>query len=126
MKKTEKTLIKTKAEVTEFLKEFKFKLDFWGLIIEEDRKKNYETRNFLEISKEQIKQELRTLQETDFSEAKVEEFGVYGTEMWIFGKIVKGQEIYIKITLGYPNSQTFCISFHISDKSPMKYPFKTK
>ncbi len=109
------------------MKEFKIKLGFLGITILHDRKKNYETRNLQEISTEQIKQELRTLQETDFSEAKVEEFGVYGTEMWIFGKIVKEKEIYIKITLGYPNSKTICISFHISDfKTPMKYPFKTK
>lgn len=33
------------------------------------------------------------------------------------------REVYIKITLGYENGQTICISFHISEK-PLIYPFK--
>jgi len=44
-------------------------------------------------------------------------------DMWVFGKDVKGQEVYIKISLGQKNSQTICISFHISEYK-MKYPFK--
>ena len=44
-------------------------------------------------------------------------------EMWVFGKDVKGQEVYIKITLGLPNSSTICISFHIAEH-PMTYPLK--
>ena len=44
-------------------------------------------------------------------------------DMWVFGKDVKGQEVYIKISLGQENRQTICISFHISEYK-MKYPFK--
>lgn len=33
------------------------------------------------------------------------------------------REVYIKITLGYENGQTICISFHISEK-PLIYPYK--
>ena len=44
-------------------------------------------------------------------------------EMWVFGKDVKEREVYIKITLGYENGQTICISFHIAEH-PLKYPFK--
>lgn len=39
------------------------------------------------------------------------------------GKDVKGHEVYIKITLGLPNSSTICISFHIAEHK-MNYPFK--
>jgi hypothetical protein len=42
--------------------------------------------------------------------------------MWVFGKDVKGQEVYIKITLG-KGSSALCISFHIAEH-PMNYPFK--
>jgi hypothetical protein len=42
---------------------------------------------------------------------------------WVFGKDVKGREIYIKIMLGAKNSQTICISFHIAEH-PLKYPLK--
>ena len=44
-------------------------------------------------------------------------------EMWVFGKNVKKQEVYIKIMLGQPNSSTICISFHIAEH-PLNYPFK--
>ena len=47
------------------------------------------------------------------------------TEMWVFGKDVKEREVYIKITLGYQNGQTICISFHLAEH-PMRYPFKLK
>jgi hypothetical protein len=45
--------------------------------------------------------------------------------MWVFGKNVKGQEVYIKITLGFPISTTICISFHFAEY-PMRYPLKTQ
>jgi hypothetical protein len=44
-------------------------------------------------------------------------------EMWVFGKNVKGQEVYIKIMLGQPGRSTICISFHIAEH-PLNYPFK--
>lgn len=43
--------------------------------------------------------------------------------MWVFGKDVRGNEVYIKITLGKPNSHTICISFHKAEH-PMSYPLK--
>ena len=43
--------------------------------------------------------------------------------MWVFGKDVKGSEVYIKITLGPPNYRAVCISFHVAEH-PMKYPLK--
>lgn len=38
-------------------------------------------------------------------------------------KDVDGHEIYIKISLGRPGSNSICISFHIAEH-PMQYPFK--
>ncbi len=38
-----------------------------------------------------------------------------GPAMWIFGKQVKQQEIYIKITMGAPGTSVICISFHIAE-----------
>ena len=49
----------------------------------------------------------------------------FNTKVQVFGKDVKGREVYIKITLGYQNGQTICISFHIAEH-PMQYPFKTQ
>jgi len=46
-----------------------------------------------------------------------------GAEMWVFGKVVKSFEIYIKISLGMSSTQVICISFHKAEY-PMTYPFK--
>ena len=43
--------------------------------------------------------------------------------MWIFGKDVKGKEIYIKITMGSFGNSVICISFHIAEYE-MQYPLK--
>ena len=45
--------------------------------------------------------------------------------MWVFGKDAFDKEIYIKITLGQPNSKTICISFHESEHA-INYAFKNK
>lgn len=59
----------------------------------------------------------------DYSEGPiVDTLNKYG-EMWVFGKDVKKQEVYIKIALGHPNSSTICISFHKAERL-IKYPFK--
>jgi hypothetical protein len=120
-----KKLDKTPAEVTEFLKDFNIKISIFDIIVLASRIENITTLAELGITEAQRKAVLQELITTDFSEAGVEEFGVYGTEMWIFGKIIKGREIYIKITLGNLNSRVICISFHFA-KYVMKYPFKTK
>lgn len=44
-------------------------------------------------------------------------------EMWVFGKDVKGREIYIKIMISDFGGQTICISFHLAEMR-MKYPLK--
>jgi hypothetical protein len=45
--------------------------------------------------------------------------------MWVFGKDVKGREIYIKVIISGTTSQTICISFHFAEH-PLVYPFKEK
>jgi len=42
--------------------------------------------------------------------------------MWVFGKDVKNNEVYIKITLD-AGTNALCISFHIAEYK-MKFPFK--
>jgi hypothetical protein len=43
--------------------------------------------------------------------------------MWVFGKIVKKKEVYIKITIGAMDSGVICISFHLAQYK-MNYPLK--
>jgi hypothetical protein len=116
---------KTEKEVIDFLQNFKTKLGIWGILFLDDRQKNGRALAELGITPLQRNNVLQELTEIDFSEAREEQFGIYGTEMWIFGKMLKEKETYIKITLGLTNSQVVCISFHISEfNKPMKYPFK--
>ena len=44
-------------------------------------------------------------------------------KMKVFGKDIKGRDVYIKITMGMANCQTICISFHLAEH-PLTYPFK--
>ncbi len=46
-----------------------------------------------------------------------------GMDPFDFGKKIKKVDVYIKITIGFPNSSVVCISFHIAEH-PLKYLFK--
>ena len=44
-------------------------------------------------------------------------------KMKVFGKDVKGREVYIKIMISQFGGQTICISFHLAEHK-LNYPFK--
>ncbi|GAA5030811.1 hypothetical protein GCM10011506_22030 [Marivirga lumbricoides] len=112
-----------KDEVESFLKDFKHKLGFWGLLFRSDRTKNFSTMLALEVSVNDIKSTLNDLRVSDYSEGPLEEVLYKGSDMWVFGKVIKKKEVYIKITMGLPSDKVICISFHIAEKK-MKYPLK--
>ena len=95
----------------------------FGIRFRDDRKKNAEVLQALEISPMQREVIVKSLLPQDYVEGPVIDVLNKEGEMWVFGKDVKGREVYIKITLGYVNGQTICISFHIAEH-PIKYPFK--
>ena len=90
----------------------------------DDRPKNREALQILDITPLQREVVVKSLQVQDYVEGPVIDELNRKSEMWVFGKDVKGREVYIKITLGYQNGQTICISFHIAEY-PMLYPFKS-
>jgi hypothetical protein len=112
-------------EVIQFLNDFKFKMDFWGLVIRTDRTNNKNTQTLLalEYNYTHVCQILKDLELKDYSEGPVQDTLYHISAMWIFGKVIKGREIYIKIQLGHPESKTICISFHFAEYK-MHYPFK--
>lgn len=89
----------------------------------DDRGKNVQTLFALEMRPIERLQVLDTLTAEDYSEGPKPEDWYGSKEMWVFGKQVKDEEVYIKITLGMPGTNTICISFHIAEH-PMKYPLK--
>lgn len=120
---TLKYLMATKEQVEAFLKRLKEKIKVFDIVFRDDRGKNLQTLATLEINTTVRKQVIMNIEPEDYVEGPIVDTLNKVGEMWVFGKNVKGQEVYIKITLGLPNSSTICISFHIAEHK-MNYPFK--
>jgi hypothetical protein len=114
----------TNQEVENFLNDFKTKMRFFQILFLDDRGKNAQALLDLEISPIKRKEIIEKLSLGDYSEGPLEEKMRGLLPMWVFGKDVKGIEVYIKISMGVPNSQTICISFHPAEY-PMNYPNRT-
>ena len=112
----------TKAEVERFLKDFKVKTGIFQIIYM-NRGKNAQALLDLDISPNRRTEIIEKLTTEDYSEGPLEENMRGLPPMWVFGKMVKKQEVYIKISMGRENSNTICISFHLAEHS-MNYPFK--
>ena len=110
-------------DVRRFLAQFNAKVKIYGILFRDDRGKNQETLQILDITPLQRELVVKNLELQDYVEGPVIDALNKQGEMWVFGKNVKKQEVYIKITLGHPNSSTICISFHIAEHK-MNYPFK--
>lgn len=112
-----------KQEVDQFLRDFHAKMEIWQILYRDDRGKNTQTLADLEITPRQRDQVMADLSYEDFSEGPIRDSLNKGPDMWVFGKIIKGKEIYIKITMGGPGSSVICISFHVAEH-PLEYPLK--
>ena len=100
-------------------------MKIFGIIYRDDRGKNQKALEILEIVPSYRKVVIENLNVENYVQGPViDELNKLG-EMWVFGKDVKGQEVYIKIMLGGEGCQTICISFHIAEH-PLVYPFKDK
>jgi hypothetical protein len=113
----------SKQEVETYLKELKVKMEVFGILFLDDRGKNQQTLHDLEISPVKRKEIIRSLMVEDYSQGPLVEKMRGILPMWVFGKQVKKQEVYIKVSLGIENNEVICISFHIAER-PINYPFK--
>ena len=113
----------TKEEVQAFLNQFHTKMNIYGILYRDDRGKNQKTLEELEIVPSYRKVVIESLSVEDYIQGPVVDTLNYLGEMWVFGKDVKGREVYIKIMLGGVNCQTICISFHLAEH-PLQYAFK--
>lgn len=119
LRKIAQKMIKTKQEVEQFLNQFNIKFDVWGIFYL-NRDKNNEALKALGITAKARDEIVRQLKSDDYVETLQADFF---NEMWVFGRDVEGSELYIKIALGQPNSNTICISFHVAEH-PIKYVYK--
>lgn len=112
--------IETRGRIEEFVNSFLLKIDIWGIIFI-DRKKNDAALLDLGITSAQRTGIIKTIVADDYIETIIDEAS-YG-DMWVFGKDFCGYELYIKVSLGRPCSNTLCISFHKSEY-PNNYAYK--
>ncbi|WMX14728.1 hypothetical protein [Aureispira sp. CCB-E] len=110
----------TEDDVEAFLDDFKAKLSVFNIVFYA-REKNRETLLELEISPLERENIVKNLSVEDYSEGPLGDNNG-GPDLWVFGKLVKGREVYIKVTMGAFNCSTICISFHFAEH-PMNYPF---
>jgi hypothetical protein len=115
----------TEEEVETFLKQFHVKLKIFRILFRDDRGKNMQALAELEITPTYRENVIKNIETIDYSDGPIVDTLNNVGEMWVFGKEVKGEEVYIKIALGNENSHTICISFHIAEYK-MNYPFKKK
>ncbi len=115
----------TDVDVAQFLQDFKTKMRIWDVFFRDDRGKNLQTLMELELRPIDRKKELEALDVLDYSEGPSTDKLSGGADMWVFGRMIKGREVYIKITMGAVGAGVICISFHLAEYK-MHYPLKNK
>ena len=110
-----------KTTVKSFLQQLKQLIKVWGIIFSDRPKNSIQHLADLSITAKMREEIILTLEIEDYSVGPVEETQRGGTEMWVFGKEIKGQQIYIKLTISKITDQAICISFHKAE-SPMDFP----
>ena len=109
-------------EVEKFLHRMKEKIRVFGIIYRDDRGKNMQTLATLEITPMFRDKVILKLRVEDYSEGPlIDSINNFG-ELWVFGKDVKNNEVYIKISLD-AGTNALCISFHIAEYK-MQFPYK--
>lgn len=112
--------VRTQKEVEDFVRQFLPKMDILGIFFL-NRHKNQEALKMLGITPSARKEIIKSITAYDYIETIVDEFS-FG-DMWVFGKDCDGVDVYVKIALGRPNTNTICISFHAAEH-PLNYAFK--
>ena len=110
-------------EVESFLNDFKTKLNIYNILFIDSREENTQTLADLNIVPNDRKKYISELSVKDYSKGPERDHGFNNKEIWVFGKMIKNKEIYIKISVGDFNSSVICISFHKS-KHALSYPYK--
>ncbi len=113
----------SKQEVETYLKEFKVKMEIFGILFLNDRGKNQQTLHDLEISPAKRKEIIHSLKVENYSQGPLDEKMRGILPMWVFGKLVNKKEVYIKVSMGIENNGAVCISFHIAEQT-MNCPLK--
>lgn len=113
--------MKSKNDVEKFLNDLKAKIKVFG-VVDSYREKNRNTYSELGICQSDISDIISKLEVEDYSNGPIKD-SENGGEYWVFGKMVKESEVYIKVNYGKPGKSVICISFHFAEFK-IKYKFK--
>lgn len=107
--------------VLQFLREFKSLVDQNGLTVK-DRLKNQKDLLEMGLTSRQRLEIILSLSVQDYCAGPKEDIYEPG-QLWIFGKHVDGEEVYIKLKIAEFRGEEFavCYSFHKSE-FPLSYP----
>lgn len=97
-----------------------------GWIFSTAKGKNLDTLTKLEMTIEDVKKEILSLSVMDYCAGPLKDPKIRG-DVWIFKKVIQGEEIYIKLKLWGDKKDVSVrvLSFHIADR-PLFYYFKEK
>jgi hypothetical protein len=112
-----------KSTIKSFLQELKAIIKSLGIIFSNRPKNSIQNLADLSIAAKMREEIILNLEVEDYSEGPLEETQQGGTEMWVFGKVIKGQQVYIKLTISKMTGTAVCISFHKAEY-PMEFPLK--
>jgi hypothetical protein len=109
-------LLPEKTEIESFLYKFKQKLRTFNIVYHRSNK-NSQTLLDLDITDSIRNNFLLKLCVEDYYKGPADDtYDPYGSPVWEFGIMIKGKEIYIKISLGTTNKPVICKSFHIAER----------
>ena len=112
-----------KSEANAFLRQFQQNTNIWSVIFVDRPKNSVQYLADIGITANSRETIISELQLEDYSQGPLPETQFGGKEMWVFGKEIEGQLIYIKLTISEVTSRCVCISFHKAEHS-MEFPFK--
>lgn len=110
-------------EVSLFLKRFKDKAKIFGIVFRDDRGKILKPYWTWKLHPSKRLEIIKNLEVDDFVEGPLEDTLNKVADLWVFGKKVKSQDVYIKISMGIANNSAVCISFHVAEYK-LVYQFK--
>jgi len=108
-------------QVTLFL--FQFKEFAQTVFSFTERDRSLETITHLGITPPQAKGEILGLTYQEYNRGPIPDRNYEGEEFWEFGKVICGEEIFIKLKTKSEYGVAICFSFHKPDKT-IEYPYK--
>jgi len=110
--------------VLAFLTAFREKKERYDIIFYE-REKNLRALLELDMLAEKREELVTGLSIENFYRGPREDLIHTGNRFWEFGTSYHGVEIYIKLSLGFPEEPVWCISFHKAERK-ISYPLRRR